>query len=339
VAHYAILVAITWYPELTELKGPENDVEDIREWLREPLGGNLDEDKVTVIKSSDFPKVNDRSRAQPAEIAFKKALADLLFQPDGISFKNKVGERLYLFFAGHGFVGKRLAEAALYTAQASRIDPDHIASKRYAEKIANSGAFDEVVLMMDCCRDVDLSDSIRDPVLKVPDRAGLANTKFMEAYAAGRGQQAREREIVPGGPVRGLFSYVFVDALRNAKGNVNDEVTGAVLKGHILDRWPKLFDGPVPYEPDIAPPTGAHDIVFVRRQTAPKVEVRFKVNPPVPPAGSVITIENTSREVVDRVPYNPAGTRTSLPDSIYKAKLDGRSALIDASGQSVEVTI
>jgi hypothetical protein len=341
VAHHAILVAISWYPGLTELKGPEHDVEDMRRWLRDPQGGGLDDANIVVIKSGDFPRADDRFQAQPAEVAFKRALTTLLFAQDGVTFKNRVGERLYLFFAGHGFASKRLAEAALFTAQASKIDPDHIASKRYAEKIANSGAFDEIVLIMDCCRDVDLSDSIRDPVIKVPDRQGLARTLFFEAYGAGRGQQAREREMAQGGPVRGLFTYALVDALRNAKGNDRQEVTGAALKGYVLNRWPQLFEGAVPYEPDIAPPAGARDIVFARRGAAAGVEVRFILQPPVPAAGSMIVIENGSRAEVARVPCDPGGTRASLADGLYKAKLDGtaRTASFDASGESVEVSL
>jgi hypothetical protein len=344
MSHYAILVAISRYPGLTNLDGPENDVDDMYGWLCDPQGGNVQGDNVKVIKSSSFPMVTDRYQAQPAEVEFKRVVTELLWQPDG-QFKNRVGERLYLFFAGHGFASKRLAEAALYTAQASPIDPDHIASKRYMERIANSAAFDEIVLVMDCCRTVDLSDSIRDPVLKIPDRQGLASPRILEAYGAGRGKQARERQLTPGGPVRGLFTYAFVDALRNANGNANDEVTGALVKGHVLNRWPTLFQTlfsePAPYEPEITPPPGSRDIVFVRRQLTPKVEVSFKVNPPAPLQGSMIIIENGSRTEVVRVPYDPVGTRIFLPDGLYTARFDGiaRTQTIDASGPSVEVTI
>ena len=341
MAHHAILVAITWYPGLSELKGPENDLEDMRQWLLDPDGGALDDANIKVIKSSNFPRAATRFQAQPAEIAFKEALAKLLFEPDGVTFRNHVGERLYLYFAGHGFTSRRLAEAALYTAQASKVDPDHIASKRYAEKIANCAAFDELVLVMDCCRDVDLSDSISNPAIKLPDRQALAQTVFLEAYAAGRGQQAREREIPPGGPVRGLFTYALVDALRKAQGDANGEVTGTAMKGHILNGWPSYFNGEVPYWPDIGLPSGQRDIVFARKNAAPRIQVRFVILSPVPAAGTEIVIEDGSRKEVARVPYQPHGTATSLPDGLYKAKLDGtpRSASFDASGASVEVSL
>lgn len=341
MAHHAILVAITRYPGLSDLHGPENDLDDFRTWLLDAAGGALDAANITAIRSSDFPAPADRFQAQPAEIAFKRALTRLLYEADGITFRNRVGERLYLFFAGHGFASRRLAEAALYTAQASLVDPDHIASKRYAERIANCAAFDELVLVMDCCRDVDLSDSIRDPIIKLPDRTALARTRLFEAYGAGRGQQARERQIPQGGPWRGLFTYAFVEALRNANGNQTQEVTGEAVKGYVMNRWPSFFDGVVPYEPDIGPPTGAHDIVFARRVSSPPVEVRFVLNPPAPAPGTAIVIENGSRKEIGRVKYAPTGTSVPLPDGIYKARLDGtpRAATFDASGAAVEVAL
>lgn len=342
--HYAILVAISEYPGLTKLQGPEHDADDFRKWLTAEDGGNLPEGNVTVIKSSDYPAFVDRFSAHPAEADFKRALTRLLYEADGTTLREKVGGRLYLFFAGHGFTGKRLSEAALYTAQAARNDPDHIPSKRYAERIVNTNLFDEVILIMDCCRDVDLFDTIRDPDMRLPDRQGLAaGVRFMEAYGAGRGQQARERQLVPNGDIRGLFTYAFVDALRNADGNENGDVTGSRIKSHINDRWKSFFTGTAPYNLDIAPPTGTNDIVFARRsKPATNVEVTIRFNQPLPTSGSTISIQDgTSRKEIAKVPVDPSGTCITLADGLYKAILDGslRTALIDASGQAVEVTI
>lgn len=340
MAHHAILLAIKSYPGLTNLEGPEHDAEAIHAWLVAPDGGNLLPDNITVIKSSDFPAVTDPYQAQPADVAFRAALQKLLFNADR-SFKGKVGERLYLFFAGHGFASRQLNEAALYSAQATKNDPDHIAGKRYAAKIVNSAAFEEVVLIMDCCRDVDLSDSIRDPTMKIPDRQALAaGVRLLEAYAAGRGQQARERVLEAGGKVRGIFTHALLDALRNAKGNDQGELTGALLKGYIHDRWPSFFSDAAKYEAHIGLPTGAKDIVFASRAIEAMVEVRFTATAPLPP-GAVIVVLDTKHTEVARAIYDPAGTTALLPPSYYKAVVEGtaRFAMIDAVGASVEVPI
>lgn len=340
MAHHAILLAIASYPGLTNLEGPENDVEEFHAWLVAPDGGNVPPENIKVIKSSDFPPVVDPYKAQPADVAFRAALQKLLFNADG-SFKGKVGERLYLFFAGHGFASRQLNEAALYSAQATKNDPDHIAGKRYAAKIVNSAAFEEVVLIMDCCRDVDLSDSIRDPTMKIPDRQALAaGVRLLEAYAAGRGQQARERVLGTGGKVRGIFTHALVDALRNAKGNDRGELTGALLKGYVHDRWPSFFSDAAKYEAHIGLPTGATDIVFASRAVEPKVKVRFTANPPLSP-GAAIIILDASRTEVARAVYDPAGTSVLLPPSYYKAVVEGtaRSAMFDAVGATLEVPL
>lgn len=339
MAHHAILLAITTYPGLTNLEGPENDVEEFGKWLLETDGGNVPAANITVIKSSDFPTVTDPYEAKPADLAFRAALQGLLFNTDR-SFKGKVGERLYLFFAGHGFASRQLNEAALYSANATKNDPDHIAGKRYTARIVNSAAFEEVVLIMDCCRDVDLSDSIRDPSMKIPDRQALAaDVRLLEAYAAGRGQQARE---VPGadGKVRGIFTHALVDALRNARGNDKGELTGALLKGYIHDRWPSLFSDAANYEAHIGPPTGARDIVFVTRAVEPRVEVRFTAAPPLP-AGAVIVILDAGRTEAARLVYDPANTTTQLPPGYYKAMVEGttRSEMFDAVGAAIGVVI
>lgn len=340
MAHYAILLAIKTYPGLTNLEGPEHDLDEFRDWLVAPDGGNVLPNNIKVIKSSQFPTVTDPYQAQPADVAFRAELQNLLFNTDR-TFRGNVGERLYLFFAGHGFASRQLNEAALYSAQATKNDPDHIAGKRYAAKIVNSAAFEEVVLIMDCCRDVDLSDSIRDPTMKIPDRQALAaNVRLLEAYAAGRGQQARERALEAGGKVRGIFTHALVDALRNAKGDEQGKLTGALLKGYIHDRWPSFFSDAANYEVHIGVPTGATDIVFASRAVEPKVEVRFKATAPLPP-GAVIVVLDTKRTEVARVVYDPADTKTMLPPSYYKAVVDGtaRIAMIDAVGASVEVLI
>jgi hypothetical protein len=339
MAHHAILLAINSYPGLTDLQGPELDADEFRAWLEAPDGGNVPLANIDVIKSSQFPPDPDPYKAQPAETAFRAALQRLLF--NGNAFKGRVGERLYLFFAGHGFASRQLNEAALYSAQATKVDPDHIAGKRYATRIVNSAAFDEVILIMDCCRDVDLSDSIRDPTMKIPDRQALAaNVRVLEAYAAGRGQQARERAFPADGKVRGVFTHALVDALRNAGGNEEGKLTGTLLKAYIHDRWPSLFDDAATYDAHIGVPTGAVDIVFASRAVEPKVEIRIRAASHLP-TGTAIVILDAKRAEVARLAYDPAGTKTMLPPSYYKAIAEGttRTAMFDAAGLSVEVAI
>src|SRR4051812_44248760 len=102
--HFAILVAINWYPGIGPLKGPENDADDFKTWLLADDGGNLCDKNIQVIRSSDFkPPARNPDDANPTESQFKKALNKWMRTEDDTDWRDEVGKRLYLFFAGHGF--------------------------------------------------------------------------------------------------------------------------------------------------------------------------------------------------------------------------------------------
>lgn len=240
--HYAILVAITRYPGLSCLNGPENDADDFKSWLLDESGGNLDEERIKVISSSKFPPIEDPEEpydANPTETEFKKVLDSWLKEKDEegkLVWRDRVGKRLYLFFAGHGFTAGTLPDPALFTAQAQDGDIAHIAGLRYASKIRNAGFFDEIVLVMDCCQDVLKASQVLDPSWNPPDNSASNKVMLMEAYAAPRGKKAREGAEGLG-PVRGYFSYVFLQALRNAPADADGYVTARAVEDTARDAW------------------------------------------------------------------------------------------------------
>ena len=153
--------------------------------------------------------------ANPTERELVRALDKWMRTKDG--WKDKVGTRLYLFFAGHGFTaGSSISDPALFSAVAQNGDPAHIAGYRYAAKIANAGFFDEILLVMDCCQDVLKASLVLEPTWSPPDRNQSSNVKLMQAYGAPRGRKAYERSLAPGQAPHGLFSSVGIEALRCA---------------------------------------------------------------------------------------------------------------------------
>jgi uncharacterized caspase-like protein len=215
--HYAILVAINFYPGIGNLKGPENDANDFRNWLLDPDGGDVAEENIKLICSSDFAVVEDPYDASPTETNFKKAL-DAWLKVNSKTWRERVGERLYLFLAGHGFTSGSISQPALFTAQASASDTAHIAAYHYAAKIQNAGFFDELVFVMDCCQDVLKASAVNEPTWLAPDRE--RQTLTMNALGAPRGKKAYEANPHAPPPIRGFFSSVFLEALRTAP---NDE--------------------------------------------------------------------------------------------------------------------
>jgi hypothetical protein len=267
--HYAILVAINWYPGIGNLKGPENDAAEFKKWLMDDPGGNLDERNIRVICSSDFvPLAADPYDANPTETQFKKALNGWLKPKD--DWLGRVGERLYLFFAGHGFTAGSISDPALFTAQAQLGDTVHIAGLRYASKIQNAGFFDEIVLVMDCCQDVLKAAQVGEPTWAPPDRQRSSKVKLMQAYGAPRGSKAFESSE-SSRPVHGYFSSVLMDAIRTAPDDAQGFVTARAVEETFYDIWAKRYLKLTGYEPSLIAP---RDMRLYRRNIPAHISLR-----------------------------------------------------------------
>lgn len=269
--HYAILVTITKYPGLSDLNGPESDGEALAEWLISPDGGNLPSENITHIKTTDFEPISDLYEAKPTEIQLKKVLDQRLREGEGVErrWKDKAGERLYLFFAGHGFTaGSSLTDPALFSAVAQNGDTAHIAGYRYAAKIANAGFFDEILLFMDCCQDILKSSQVLEPTWSPPDRNRSHKVKLLQAFGAPRGKNAYERDLDGDGVVRGLFTVVLLEALRTAIPDTEGWVNGYDFKKQFAQIWSKRFRDDTHYDPPVRIPDG-EDIRILHRPQQP----------------------------------------------------------------------
>lgn len=301
--HYAILVAINCYPGLSELKGPENDAEAFKEWLLAADGGNISEQNVKTIYSSQFEAAAEPDDANPTETQFKKALNQWLRPEPERKWVNRFGKRLYLFFAGHGFTAGSISDPALFTAQAQYGDTAHIAVYRYASKIQNAGFFDEIVLIADCCQDVLKAAQVGEPTWSPPDNQRSSTVKFMQAYGAPRGRKAFETPD-SGALVRGYFSSVFVEALRTAHADAQGYVTARAVDEKFSDIWGVRYKKLTGYEPPFVAP---RDLNLYRRTVKsldeplsppPNVDVlgAFEGVPPNSPSGDVTNAPSVSSQ-------------------------------------------
>lgn len=266
---YAILVAIQVYPGIAHLGGPENDARDLYDWLVDPDGGDLPATNIQTIYSSQYYPDGasavadsvDIYEASPDETEFKKALNQWLKDPNG-DWKKRVGRRLYLFFAGHGFTAGSLTDPALYTAQAQPGDNAHIAVERYMGRLKNAGFFDEIILLLDCCQDVLKATGVTEPTWNPPDRQMNARVQVVELFGAPRGQRAFEAADA-GGAVRGYVTSVFMDALRTAEAEPDGFVQARTVEGRFLDLWTACFQQQTGYAPTITTP---HRLPLYRRR-------------------------------------------------------------------------
>lgn len=222
----AVVVGISRYPALTALQGPENDAIAFTEWLTDPQGGKVPPDRVTQILSSQFPQASDPTTAT-IDSAFEAIIRDA--DANG----GRAGERLYLFFAGHG-IAPTIDESALLMANAARgMSGHHIPGRQYTNWFRTAALFDEVVLLMDCCRDVRTGAPIHQPPWDV--RIGTPPSRLFLGFAAEMGSASRERPSKnDASKVRGRFTEAVIAGLRHAQ-DATGRVTNKTLSEFVIN--------------------------------------------------------------------------------------------------------
>uniref|UniRef100_UPI004055FAE3 caspase family protein n=1 Tax=Candidatus Electronema sp. TaxID=2698783 RepID=UPI004055FAE3 len=328
--HHAIVIGINDYPGLESLKGPVNDALEFDAWLRDPAGGNLPGSNIRRMLSTDFPAQSGSPTPNQVEALFEPFIADYY---DG----KKEGERLYIFAAGHGFGDPGdMSRTALYAANAKRMFPWHIAITDYAEWLRRHAVFDELVLIMDCCRTVNVPYQIREPQYTVSQGHFNADqVKYFYAFAVGRGREARERPFEDGINA-GIFTRTMLDALRNARP-IQGAVTGQALKNHIHNSIAR-FAGNSEAEPPEIRLDSSRDVTFFKRKTAGAAEVRVSLQP-YSGAERLVLFDGNFKEIRQEAAGTAAVT-LELEPGLYKIAVGGtgRQKIFEVPGNE-QITV
>lgn len=298
---YAILVGIEDYPNIavSPLSGPVRDVEYFEQWLLDPNGGDVDPAHIFKLTSMKPPPQDvDAEEFPPTEEQFKRTLRRIVM-PDG-ELQRRLEGRLYLYFSGHGFSDfrERSLHAALYTANARKDETSNVCGTKFAEWCQRAAAFGEVILVMDCCRDVELSKEVLPATFNDKHDPKLAKlVRVMEIYAVPYGGKAQERVFSDKNGYHGLLTYALVAGLYGAPREKlkNDLVrTGHSLKTFIEGCWRQLAgdDGPEPPE-FVLPRSG--DIVF--SSAPPRADKRrIVLAPPVAGLATLRVVDTDEQE-------------------------------------------
>ncbi|MGH8065960.1 MAG: hypothetical protein ACRERE_12170 [Candidatus Entotheonellia bacterium] len=339
---WAIVVGIQRYPDLGDLGGPENDATAFYNWLVSPTGGAVPQDHVALILSSHYrPPFPSASKAEPTTQHVQQAfdaLGDVAIanqdQGDGL----RVGRRLYIYLSGHG-CEPQVEEAVLLMANATKVRAGHhIPGKPYANWFYRAGYFDEVVLLMDCCRERYPRVPLSVPPyidLTAPDAVDRGRRFY--GFGTKWSRLSRERTM-PDGKVRGVFTTALLAGLEGAASDPNGRITAASLASYLYNGM-KAFLGPedlqdpeVPKEPDLWYDHNLGDTFVLA--TAPVPRFPVVIHLPQDSAGKTVDILGDKFQSVVSTTAEPPVCQVDLARGKYLVQLkeDGTGKIIEVRG-------
>lgn len=238
---WAIVVGIKNYfdQKFNTLEGPENDAREFYKWVTSPAGGGVPEGQhVLIIPKTPFAGP-DSANPTAAMISAAFDHFDTLNKINQDNGKRiPVGRRLWAFFAGHGVTLTVPAPTrditAVLTADVSpaTIHLAHVMGTVLTDYCARAGYFEEIFLLMDCCRMI-------TPVsgLTVTDKRvvrGREEARTFYAFGASVGREARE--WAPDGKTyRGVFSMTLLEGLNGAA--VDTEESKPIITAESLHKF------------------------------------------------------------------------------------------------------
>ena len=119
---------------------------------------------------------------------------------------------------------------------------EHIRGDLYAQWFGTACAFDEIILFMDSCRDDYGSVAVNAPPWRQLPPRRQQGVRIFYAFATKWSRQAREKAVVNGVPVQGLFSRALLTGLQGYARDSDSRITGRSLMRFIEDYLSVLYD-------------------------------------------------------------------------------------------------
>ena len=227
---WALVVGINRYPfasGLSPLQGAARDAEKFFEWVTSKTGGDVPNDQVHSCLLTSPEPGNGTEKPRPVFSQIQQFIEDMQTQLAG-----RPGRRLYLFLSGHGISPiseNAVRHAALLMANTRPPQDWHnFPGNVWAEGARNAARFREVVLIMDCCRDLQDKANVGTHAFGDAVDDGKA-CRLVELYAADWGSQAREGEFGEPKVRQGIFTHSLLEVLKAGRMN------GRMLKESLLE--------------------------------------------------------------------------------------------------------
>lgn len=326
---WAIVVGIQCYPALGDLGGPENDAHAFCDWLRDPTGGDVPKEQVRLIVTSLWKApFRSVSRAKPTEERIREALEELqdIAQTNAArTGQRRVGRRLYLYMAGHGFApGDNKTALLMANATKQRVGPPyHVLAEYTADWFYHAGYFDEIVLFMDCCREIYSVPALNMPFKDEVAPDAVERVKRFYVFSTKWSRLSRELPLADG-TIHGVFTTALLEGLRgkacapHSGGQITTESLAEYLRTSMKAFLPPalLADPQVPKEPDI--PSFSNKFLVV---TVPPAVYPVAIHLPPGSAGKEVQILSSQFSEVGHTIAVPPTWECTLERGFYMAQI------------------
>lgn len=228
---YALVVGIQHYvsADLNTLSSALNDALKVKAWLLDQTrGGALPDGNVKPLLSkpdSGDPEPNDIDDA--IEAVF-----------DQVKQRLTPARRFYFYFSGHGMAATKLQAYLCLPKWSSQRRRMAIDSMDYWQMIANTGLFQEIVCLFDCCRSYKPNVGGIPSTLGSPrPQASAASTNLFIGFAAPFLESAFEPSVTD---ENGFFTRALLSGLEGGACQSTGGAPAQRLKGFLESETEKL---------------------------------------------------------------------------------------------------
>lgn len=310
---FGVVVGIEHYAHAGSLRGAAGDAASFRAWLIDPQGGGLDPGNVQLIVSDDQQPVLEQPEIDEKLLLVLNA-----------AYALGGARRLYFYFAGHGATcPPRSGDdvALLLTRWTRGLARLALSTARYSSTLRGTGAFEEMAVFIDCCRNPTVSAVGLPPTITLEWQALFASTRKFIAFASEAGQPAFEtsrpppdrRQGIAADRVQGIFTRRLLSILRQEP----DGISARALKDR-LEREVRIEAEELGLRQYASAENGFDEwSCFGRGGTLPQLELRFARR-----RGPVV-LRGGDRQIVARHVADDAPWILALPVGLYRIEGGG----------------
>ena len=234
--NWAIVIGIDRYwSDHASLKGAVKDALRMREWLLDSAGGAVDEKNMALLLSP-LPGADPGVKAPDAtKDAIVTAIADVLKRSKG------EGDRLYVYYAGHGLTARvnQRDENTLVCSDFTDVLVSNSLALRSLWEFFETVQFQDQFFFVDACRNIPWDSAEfevgRWPLPRKRD-PGLPPAQQFILYATSPGLRAQE--LREAGNERGAFTEALLDGLH---GKAKAKAWSSETQNYQV-RWERLVD-------------------------------------------------------------------------------------------------